>query len=367
MFKSCFPNSALQGSLADPIPAISSNPLRSQSAGSSDHTVSNAKGIYIDLLEYFASKQDTLFVVITAPPLSDSTYASNARAFNQWLVNDWLKDYPYNNVYVFDFYNVLTSNGGSASTNDLGQTGGNHHRWWNGAVQHQVGVLSNTSAYPSGDDHPSQAGNLKATAEYLPLLNYAYNRWNLSSAIGVVRNNNTWLLDASGIGVYGAGDLAYTFGKAGDTYVTGDWDGDGTTEIGVVRNNNTWLLDASGKGAYGAGDLAYTFGKAGDTYVTGDWDGVGHTEIGVVRNNKTWLLDASGNGAYGAGDLANTFGKAGDVYVTGDWDGDGTTEIGEVRNNNTWLLDASGNGAYGAGDLAYTFGKAGDLFVTGVW
>jgi outer membrane protein assembly factor BamB len=41
--------------------------------------------------------------------------------------------------------------------------------------------------------------------------------------------------------------------------------------IGVVRNNNTWLLDKSGNGAYGAGDLAYTFGKAADKYVTGAW------------------------------------------------------------------------------------------------
>jgi hypothetical protein len=34
-------------------------------------------------------------------------------------------------------------------------------------------------AYPSagGDDHPSQAGNLKATAEFVPLLNDAYHRW----------------------------------------------------------------------------------------------------------------------------------------------------------------------------------------------
>jgi hypothetical protein len=87
----------------------------------------------------------------------------------------------------------------------------------------------------------------------------------------VVRNNNTWLLDASGDGKYGAGDLSYTFGKAGDMYVTGDWNTDGKTEIGVVRNNNTWLLDASGDGKYGAGDLSYTFGKAGDMYVTGKW------------------------------------------------------------------------------------------------
>jgi methionine-rich copper-binding protein CopC len=178
MFKSCFPNSALQGSPSDPVPSISNNPLKGESCGSGDHTVANAKGIYIDLLQYFQTRQDKLFIVITAPPLSDGTYASNARAFNQWLVNDWLVNYPYKNVFVFDFYNVLTSNGGNSNTNDLGSTSGSHHRWYNNAVQHQVGT-KNTLAYPSsgGDDHPSQAGNLKATAEFLPLLNYAYNLW----------------------------------------------------------------------------------------------------------------------------------------------------------------------------------------------
>jgi len=188
-----------------------------------------------------------------------------------------------------------------------------------------------------------------------------------SSKIGVVRNNNTWLLDASGNGAYGAGDLSYVFGKAGDVYVTGDWNTDGKTEIGVVRNNNTWLLDASGNGAYGAGDLSYVFGKAGDVYVTGDWNNDGRTEIGVVRNGNTWILDVTGNGAFGAGDSTYTFGKAGDAYVTGDWNTDGKTEIGVVRNGNTWLLDASGNGAYGAGDLLYVFGKTGDAKITGKW
>jgi hypothetical protein len=185
--------------------------------------------------------------------------------------------------------------------------------------------------------------------------------------IGVVRGNKTWLLDASGDGAFGAGDLQYTFGKVGDMPVTGDWDGDGTTEIGVVRGNTTWLLDASGDGAFGGGDFMYTFGKAGDVPVTGAWDGNGITRIGVVRNQRTWLLDASGNGAYGAGDLQYTFGKAGDVPVTGDWTDLGITRIGVVRNGRTWLLDKSGNGAFGAGDLMYTFGKAGDRPVTGVW
>jgi len=182
MFKSCYPNSNLRGNPQDPVPSIDANPLKGVDSGSNYHTIANAKGIYNDLLPYFQQHQETLFVVITAPPLSDATYSSNARAFNQWLVSDWLKDYPYKNVAVFDFYNVLTTNGGNANTNDLGKETGNHHRWWNNTIQHTVdtkGGAHDTNAYPvvPGNDHPSFAGNQKATAEFIPLLNLAYNRW----------------------------------------------------------------------------------------------------------------------------------------------------------------------------------------------
>jgi hypothetical protein len=178
MFKSCFPNSNLKGNPGDPVPPINSNPLRGQGSGSSYHTVANARGIYIDLLEYFKTRPDKLFVVITAPPVQSLAYAANARAFNDWLVNDWLDGYPLSNVFVFDFYNVLTSNGGSAYASDVGWEAGNHHRWLNGAVQHKIDGGGNTLAYPSGgDDHPNYVGNQKATAEYVALLNVAYNRF----------------------------------------------------------------------------------------------------------------------------------------------------------------------------------------------
>jgi len=38
-----------------------------------------------------------------------------------------------------------------------------------------------------------------------------------------------------------------------------------------VRSGTSWLLDKSGDGKYGAGDLSYTYGKAGDKPVTGAW------------------------------------------------------------------------------------------------
>ena len=182
MFKSCFPNSHLNGSADDP-PTSGNNPLRGEDCWSRHHSVANAKGIYKDLLSYFATRQDKLFIVIAAPPLcaneTDSRHASNARAFNDWLVDEWLEDYPHRNVAVFDFYNVLTSNGGNENTNDADQATGNHHRWWNGSLQHVQTVDQDTSAYSQGgwDSHPTTAGNRKATQEFVSLLNIYYHCW----------------------------------------------------------------------------------------------------------------------------------------------------------------------------------------------
>jgi len=153
MFKSCFPNSALEGSPDDPPGTYE------------ELTVSGAKFVYNELLTYFAGRPDKLFVVITAPPLSDGSLARNARAFNLWLVNDWLREnnYTAGNVAVFDFYNVLT--------------GKNAHHWFhNGQIEHITGNRD-TLAYPSGDDHPSEAGSRKATEEFVPLLNIFYRQW----------------------------------------------------------------------------------------------------------------------------------------------------------------------------------------------
>ena len=153
IFKSCFPNSNLEGRPTD------------KPAHGEGLSVANAKAIYSELLEYFTTRPDRLFIVVTAPPVRDPTHAANASAFNTWLVQDWLALYRGKNVAVFDFYNVLTHPG-------------NHHRVRNGKVEYVCQAGKNTLYYPiNGDDHPSPAGNRKATEEFLPLLNYYYNLW----------------------------------------------------------------------------------------------------------------------------------------------------------------------------------------------
>ncbi len=196
MFKSCFPNSNLYGAPNDePLPTPND-----------EYTVANFKAVYNNILTYFAAHQEKLFIVITAPPLAEGEYvvmdnsepaaqrAANARAFNNWLVNNWLADYPHNNVAVFDYYNVLTSNGIITRTddpsrndepNDYAQRPDGNHHYWNGThIVHPQTVNNNYSAYPyySGgpdwyDSHPTGAGQQKATAEFVPWLNVIYNRW----------------------------------------------------------------------------------------------------------------------------------------------------------------------------------------------
>jgi hypothetical protein len=193
MFKSCFPNSYLGGN-PRALPTTGDNPLRGENCWSDTMTV--AKGIYNDILEYFATRQDKLFIAVTAPPQvagdTDPTHAAKARAFNNWLVNDWLKNYPNNNVAVFDFYNVLTSNGGNAGVNNAGSSVGNHHRWWGGAIQHLQTVASDTAAYASAvnDSHPTEAGNRKATAEFVTLLNVYYHSWKDDGSGSAAANGN---------------------------------------------------------------------------------------------------------------------------------------------------------------------------------
>jgi hypothetical protein len=157
MFKSCFPNSALAGNPDDP------------AMEGTDLTVGNAKYVYNEILKYFATRPDKLFIVITQPPLSDPEYAANARGFTNWLASDWLDENNYTlpNVAVFDFHNILTAPDA-------------HHRYIDGRIERLI-PPNDTLYYPSSDDHPSIQGSRKATEEFVPLLNIFYHRWQESN------------------------------------------------------------------------------------------------------------------------------------------------------------------------------------------
>ncbi|MFD1507292.1 polysaccharide deacetylase family protein [Georgenia yuyongxinii] len=154
------------------------------------------------------------------------------------------------------------------------------------------------------------------------------------------------------------GGPTFTYGRAGDVQVMGDWDGNGTATPGVVRDGVWYLRNTLGGGA---ADRTVAFGRAGDVPVVGDWDGNGTTGIGIVRGTTWHLRNALTSGP---AQLTASYGRLGDVPVAGDWDGNGTTGIGVVRGA-TWLLRQLPSG--GAAQLTFNYGRAGDVPVTGDW
>ncbi|MBN1284047.1 MAG: hypothetical protein JXB47_01470, partial [Anaerolineae bacterium] len=58
------------------------------------------------------------------------------------------------------------------------------HHWWNGhEIERLQATDNNFLFYPSGDSHPSTEGHTKATAEFVPLLNVFYNRWQAAGPV----------------------------------------------------------------------------------------------------------------------------------------------------------------------------------------
>lgn len=144
MFKSCYPLSEVGSSIDD------------------------EKAIYNGLLAYFAAHQDKLFVLVTPPGKTNVSSSALTKELCDWLVDrdsGWLKGYAHKNVFVHDFYCTLSETGSHHMV-----SGGTETHTWDASYD-------GASPYHSGDDHPNAAGNKKATAEFIPLLNAAYNSW----------------------------------------------------------------------------------------------------------------------------------------------------------------------------------------------
>src|SRR5699024_7089482 len=62
----------------------------------------------------------------------------------------------------------------------------------------------------------------------------------------------------------------FSFGRAADEVLVGDWDGDGTDTL-AVRRGNAYFLSNTFLG--GAAEVELTYGRASDEVLVGDWDG----------------------------------------------------------------------------------------------
>ncbi|WP_054952771.1 hypothetical protein [Flaviflexus massiliensis] len=78
----------------------------------------------------------------------------------------------------------------------------------------------------------------------------------------------------------GNAEHQYNYGRATDSLVVGDWNGDGNDTLGVCRGNTYHLKNTT---TGGWADIVMTYGKSTDQVVIGDWDNNGTDTLGVYR------------------------------------------------------------------------------------
>jgi hypothetical protein len=222
MFKSCYPLSEVGESIDD------------------------EKEVYNSLLAYFAAHQNKLFVLITPPGETEVSSYLLTRELGNWLVdtdNGWLKGYAGKNVFVFDFYCVLSEIN-------------SHHRWAGDHVEHVYAVdYDGISPYHNGDDHPNTDGNQKATTEFVSLLNVVYNQWKnngisptASANIPTGHYNTDQMVT---LGMSEAGSIYYTINGQQPTT-------ESTLYTGPILINTTTILKFIAVNLVGNQSQAYT-------------------------------------------------------------------------------------------------------------
>jgi hypothetical protein len=188
------------------------------------------------------------------------------------------------------------------------------------------------------------------------------------------------------------GDFANWAATSGVKIVTGDFNGNGTTDIALVRQEAGWgtipVAFAVGGGSWtitnqGVGSFAQWAATSGVKIITGDFDGNGRTDIALIRQSPGWgtipVAFSAGSGNWtitnqGVGNFAQWAATSGVEVITGDFDGNGRTDIALVRREGGWgsipVAFASGGGNWfitneGVGAFASWAATSGVRIVTG--
>jgi len=242
MFKSCFPNSNIGP--PDTSTGLPANPTLAQArtwiasaaymdwvnAGEAAGPINYIKAEYMALLDVFgeARYRNILFVAWVSPPETNSTSAY-ARQLADWFESQWLAGYSYNNVLLFNYWNIHTGEHDAATSDCFPAFAEKHnHCRYNPFLNRRdyVGpgdpdfVNDIRMAFPGwgpgdADSHPSHFGGAVATKELIHLLNIQWNRINIippggSSGYPINGRTGFFKLDSTFTGALPSGVLKGT-------------------------------------------------------------------------------------------------------------------------------------------------------------
>lgn len=156
----------------------------------------------------------------------------------------------------------------------------------------------------------------------------------------------------------GQADSVVVYGKASDTVLVGDWDGDGVDTLAVRRGNIYYVKNSI---AGGQADDRFALGRVGDQVTVGDWDGDGVDTFAVRRSARFYFFDSLHGGQ---ADRTVPYGKPTDEIYSGDWDADGIDTI-IMRRGNAYLGKNTISG--GEADFRIIYGRVSDYTLVGDW
>ena len=161
--------------------------------------------------------------------------------------------------------------------------------------------------------------------------------------------NNKWTSSAS---------IGFTFGRATDGFLTGDWDGNGSDTLAIRDGVRFYVTNRHGDGAVAS---TFTYGRVSDEIFVGDWDGNGTDTLAIRRGNTFHIQNTLDTGS-----AVRTiqYGRAGDVILVGDWDGDGKDTFAVRRGN---IYHVRNSLTSGPANVQFAYGRVNDSVLVGDW
>jgi hypothetical protein len=153
----------------------------------------------------------------------------------------------------------------------------------------------------------------------------------------------------------GAAETTYSHGWPSDSVLVGDWDGNGADTLAVRRGNVYYVANTLTPSTA----TTFSFGSSTDEVLVGDWDGNGTDTLAVRRGNTYHVTSALG----GRATAVVSWGRATDRIVVGDWNGDRKDTLGVRRGNTYYLGDVLG----GATPTVFAYGRVDDTVLVGDW